>query len=167
MSTITEDLVDVVVEIPTGTRNKYEFDEKTGRLRLERQLPTSVVYPADYGFVPQTLAEDGDSLDALILIDEPVIPGCIVRVKPLGVLWVSDEHGMDPKLITLLPEVAEDVGWRELTDLPPRRLEEIEHFFSVYKDLEPERDAATHGYGTREEALAVVADCRRRFASAG
>ncbi len=157
-------LIDVVVEIPSGTRNKYEFDEVTGRLRLERQLPRSMAYPADYGFVPETLAEDGDPLDALVLIDEPVVPGCIVRVKLLGVLWVSDEHGPDPKLITILPEVADDVGWVQLNDLPTRRLEEIDHFFAVYKDLETGRSVETHGYGNRDEAIAVVADGRRRYA---
>jgi inorganic pyrophosphatase len=162
--TVTSDIIDVVVEIASGTRNKYEFDEGSGRLRLERQLPRSVSYPADYGFVPGTLAEDGDALDALILIDEPVLPGCIVSVKLLGALLLSDEQGTDPKLITLLPEVAEDFGWQDIGDVPSRRLEEIEHFFSVYKDLEPARHVITHGYAARSEAMVLMADSRRRYA---
>jgi inorganic pyrophosphatase len=161
---MTSDIIDVVVEIASGTRNKYEFDEGSGRLRLERQLPRSVSYPADYGFVPGTLAEDGDALDALILIDEPVLPGSIVGVRLLGALLLSDEHGTDPKLITLLPEVADDFGWQDIGDVPSRRLEEIEHFFSVYKDLEPARHVTTHGYADRSQAMTLVADSRRRYA---
>jgi inorganic pyrophosphatase len=114
--------------------------------------------------VPRTLAEDGDAIDALILTDEPVLPGCIVGVMLLGALLVSDEHGTDPKLITILPEVADDFGWQDISDVPPRRLEEIEHFFSVYKDLEPARSVTTHGYATLDQAIALVADSRRRFA---
>lgn len=161
---MTADLVDVFVEIPARTRNKYEFDEDVGRLRLDRQLPLSVAYPADYGFVTETLAEDGDPLDALILLDEPAIPGCVVRVKPLAVLWVRDEHGPDPKLITTLPEIAAESGWEDVADLPRRALGEIEHFFSVYKDLEKDRDVRTSGYGNRAEALGVIEDAVERFA---
>ena len=121
-------------------------------------------YPADYGFVPETLAEDGDALDALILTDEPVLPGSIVSVKLLGALLLSDEHGTDPKLITLLPEAAEDFGWQDIGDVPSRRLEEIEHFFSVYKDLEPARHVTTHGYADLTEAMTLVSDSKRRYA---
>jgi inorganic pyrophosphatase len=157
------ELIDVVVEIPARTRNKYEFDEVTGRLRLERQLPTSLVYPADYGFVPETLAEDGDPLDALVLLDEPAVPGCVVRVQTLGVLWVADEHGPDPKLITTLPEVAERSHWNDIEDLTRRTLEELEHFFSVYKDLETNRSVETNGYSGRVKAMEVIEDAKRRF----
>jgi len=156
-------LIDVVVEIPARTRNKYEFDEVTGRLRLERQLPTSLVYPADYGFVPETLAEDGDPLDALVLLDEPAVPGCVVRVQILGVLWTADEHGPDPKLITTLPEVAERSHWIDIEDLTLRTLEELEHFFSVYKDLETNRSVETNGYSGKEKAMEVIEDAKRRF----
>jgi inorganic pyrophosphatase len=121
-------------------------------------------YPADYGLVPETLAGYGDPLDALVLIDEPVVPGCIVHVALLGVLLVADEHGDDPKLITILRDVADEVGWDEITDLPARRLEEIEHFFAVYKDLDAHATVTTDGYGRRDEAIALVTECRNRFA---
>jgi len=158
-------LLEVVVEIPAGTRNKYELDPATNRLLLKRQLPASVAYPADYGFVPGTLAEDGDPLDALILIDEPVVPGGVVRVRLLGLLRLSDEHGQDPKLITILPETAQAEQWDDIADVPRRRLDEIEHFFSVYKDLE-KGFAETHGYGDRAEAFEAVcaAQARHRHA---
>lgn len=159
---VNGDAIDVVVEIPAGTRNKYEIDHRTGKLRLERQLPASLVYPADYGFVPDTLARDGDPLDALVLIDEPTIPGCVVRVSLLGVLWLKDENGDDPKLITLLPERAEREGLADIDDLPQRTLEEIEHFFSTYKDLESDGSSTTGGYGNRSEALKVLFESRKR-----
>lgn len=155
--------LDVVIEIPARTRNKYEYDEETGRLRLERQLPANLVYPADYGFVPETLAEDGDPVDVLVLIDEPAVPGAMLRVAPLGLLRVRDEHGVDPKLICVLAEEAEREGLGELSDLSDRKLAELEHFFAVYKDLDSDRWAETDGFGSRAEALAEVAAARERF----
>src|SRR6478752_5763042 len=91
-------LLDVVIEIPRGSRNKYEFDHELGVMRLDRRLFSATVYPADYGFVPDTLADDGDPLDALVLLEEPTFPGCWVTVRPVGVLWMADEAGRDAKL---------------------------------------------------------------------
>jgi inorganic pyrophosphatase len=159
--------VDVVIEIPAGTRNKYEVDPATGALWLTRQLPASMVYPADYGFVPQTLAEDGDPLDAVVLIDEPTVPGCHVRVVALGVLWLHDEEGKDPRLITVLEEQARREHLEGIADLPERLLTEIEHFFGVYKDLEDGKASHTGGYGDRQEAAAVLEASRGRFADEG
>jgi inorganic pyrophosphatase len=124
------------------------------------------VYPADYGFIPGTLSEDGDPLDALVLIDEPAVPGCIVRVKPLGLLLLSDEHGKDPKVISTLPEIARHSKWSDLSDVTPRLLEEIEHFFKVYKDLEESRHVVTHGYVGLSEAISEIRASKERFVSA-
>jgi inorganic pyrophosphatase len=90
--------VDVIVEIPQGSRNKYEMDHVTGRIRLDRMLFTSTRYPLDYGFIPDTLAEDGDPLDAMVMLDEPTFPGCLVAARPVGVFWMLDEHGPDAKI---------------------------------------------------------------------
>ncbi len=156
--------VDVIVEIPAGTRNKYEHDEPTGGLRLDRQLPASLAYPADYGYVPGTCAEDGDPIDAVVLLDESVVPGTIVRAAPLGVIWVEDEHGRDPKLVTVLKERAGEQHLSELEDLPGWRLAELEHFFTVYKQLEHGRSSRTCGFGTRAQAWAELVAAQDRAA---
>jgi inorganic pyrophosphatase len=160
------DLVDVIVEVPRGSRNKYEFDTALSVMRLTRQLPTSLVYPGDYGFIPGTEAEDGDSLDALVLIDEPTFPGCCISVVPLGVMWMTDEHGRDSKILGVLPETAEREGLDDITDLPLRVREEIEHFFTIYKDLEPDKSSETDGFDGRVAARAEIAAALDRFTSA-
>jgi inorganic pyrophosphatase len=159
----SDDVVEVIIEIPAGTRNKYEFDEATGMLRLDRQLPTNMVYPADYGFVPNTLAEDGDPVDVLVLIDEPAVPGSVLRVRPLGLLRVRDEHGPDPKVVSVLADEAEREGFHELEDLSRRALAEIEHFFEVYKDLETSKWTKTDGFASRSAALEEIAASRARW----
>jgi len=106
MSAERHDAIEVIVEIPARTRNKFEYDVDAGVLRLDRQLPANMVYPADYGFVPRTLAEDGDPVDTLVLIDEPAVPGAVLRVAALGMLRVRDEHGPDPKVICVLADEA-------------------------------------------------------------
>lgn len=163
MADANNDHLEVIIEIPARTRNKYEFDEEAGVLRLDRQLPTNMVYPADYGFVPRTLAEDGDPVDVLVLIDEPAVPGAVLRVAPLGVLRVRDEHGPDPKVICVLVEQAAREELAELDDLPTRILAEVEHFFGVYKDLDDERWAETDGFGSKAEALAEIEAGRVRW----
>ena len=163
MPTTNEDLVEVRVEIPARSRNKYEFDHDAGALRLDRQLPSGLAYPADYGYLSGTLAEDGDPLDALVLLDEPVFPGCLVTVRPLGALVMLDGDQPDHKVLCVLPEHIGDAG--ALADLPAQRLREIEHFFNVYKDLEPGAGASTYGYLDRPAALELIADARRRAAA--
>jgi len=159
--------VDVIVEIPAGSRNKYEADPATGRLRLDRQLPRSLAYPADYGFVPDTLAEDGDELDALVLLDEPVVPGSIVRATPLGLVLVEDEHGRDPKLVAVPADRAAAEGLTDLADLPPRRLEEFEQFFRTYKRLDTGRRARVCGFGNRLDAWRELFRSRARALERG
>jgi inorganic pyrophosphatase len=156
--------VDVIVEVPAGTRNKYEVDDRTGTLRLTRRLPATFAFPADYGYIPETLSEDGDPLDALVMLGEPATPGCKLRVVPLGVLWVTDENGRDPKVVTVLEGDAAQEGLSDLSDLPRGDLEAIEHFFDVYKNLEPGGDAVTDGWADRRVAEREIAAARAAFA---
>jgi len=138
--------IDVVVEIPRGSRNKYEMDHDTGIIRLDRRLFSATVYPADYGFIPDTLGEDGDPLDALVILEEPTFPGCYITARPVGVFWMEDDAGPDAKIITV---PADDPRWGHVTDidqLPDHLTDEIEHFFDVYKMLEPGKHTNTKGY---------------------
>jgi inorganic pyrophosphatase len=158
---------EVIVEIPKGSRNKYEMDHDTGVIRLDRMLFTATQYPADYGFVPDTLAEDGDPLDVLVLLDEPTFPGCHITVRAVGVFWMSDEMGPDAKLLTV---VAKDPRWLGTTDiggLPEHLLDEIGHFFEVYKALEPGKGTEIRGWEDRQAAEAALEDARQRFQSNG
>jgi inorganic pyrophosphatase len=152
--------VPVVVEIPKGSRNKYELDHETGRIRLDRMLFSPVHYPTDYGFVPGTLAEDGDPLDALVLLGEPTFPGCLIETRVVGMLDMADDKGRDQKLLVV---PLTDPQWNHIVafeEVAPHLLREIEHFFTVYKQLEDKtvevfgwRDAAT-GRQVLEEAIA-------------
>lgn len=153
---------DIVVEIPKGCRNKYEYDPKTGKFRLDRMLFSSMHYPADYGFIPETLALDGDALDALVLVWEPTFTGCVIAAKPIGLFKMKDEKGPDEKILCV---PVKDPEWNYLSDLkdvPPHLLKEIEHFFSVYKDLEAKK-VGVEGWADRAEALRIIEDCQRRF----
>ena len=152
----------VFVEIPMGSRNKYEWDEELGGIVLDRRLFTSMTYPADYGFVEGTLADDGDPLDALVLVSEPTFPGCRIRVRAIGVFHMSDEKGPDEKLLCV---PLGDPSFTRVTDIHDVNAElrdEIEHFFQRYKDLEPSKRTATRGWGNRAEAEAIVAAARKR-----
>ena len=155
------DVVTVLVEIPKGSRNKYEVDHTTGHIMLDRMLFTSTQYPADYGFVEGTLGGDGDALDALVFVGEPTFPGCRIRARPVGMFRMRDEKGADEKILCV---PLRDPMWSyvtELDDLRPELLAEIEHFFRVYKDLEG-KEVVTEGFATRQEALTVIAESRAR-----
>ncbi len=152
-----------MVEIPRGSRNKYEYDRATGRFVLDRMLFSAVHYPADYGFIPDTLAEDGDELDALVLVGEATFPGCIIRARPIGVFHMWDEKGPDEKILAV-PVSDPQWNWvRELSDVPPHLLREITHFFQVYKDLE-EKKTRVGDWDDREHAIRVIEDARARWA---
>lgn len=158
--------IDVMIEIPRGSRNKYEWDHERGVMRLDRRLFTATVYPADYGFVPDTLSEDTDPLDALVLLDEPTFPGCFVTARPVGVFWMTDDAGPDAKLLCV---PAGDPRWARVTDLdelPKHLTEEIQHFFDVYKALEPGKYSSTRGWQGAEAARAEIEACRVRWAEA-
>jgi adenylate kinase len=155
--------VEVVIEVPRGSRNKYEFDHDQHVMHLDRRLFSATVYPADYGFVPETLAEDGDPLDALVLLEEPVFPGCWVRARPIGIFWMEDEKGPDAKIICV---PLGDPRWdqvRNLDDMPGHLRSEIHHFFDVYKALEPGKSTSTTGFEGRDAALGEIAASRARL----
>jgi inorganic pyrophosphatase len=150
------------VEIPKGSRNKYEFDHERGVMRLDRRLFSATTYPADYGYIPGTLGEDGDPLDALVLVDDPTFPGCWIRARPLGVFFMEDERGPDAKIVCV---VAGDPLWadvRDIEEMPSQLRDEIHHFFDVYKTLEPDKVSSTIGYEGRARALEEIDAARRR-----
>jgi len=154
--------VDVVVEVPRGSRNNYEFDHERHVLHLDRRLFSATVYPADYGFIPETMGDDGDPLDALVLLEEPTFPGCWVAGRPIGVFWMEDEKGPDAKIICV---PVDDPRWesvRDLDDIPEHFRDEIHHFFDVYKALEPGKSTSTAGFEGRDAALGEIAAARAR-----
>lgn len=128
--------INVVIEIPHGSRNKYELDKESGLYRLDRVLYSSVHYPGDYGLVPRTLSDDGDPLDVLVLLKESTFPGCIVECRPLGLLRMRDRGDYDEKIIAVASHDPLQREFFDIADLPQHRLREIEHFFEIYKDLE-------------------------------
>ena len=153
---------EAVIEIPRGSRNKYEMNRATGQIRLDRVLYSSVHYPTDYGFLPDTLAEDGDPLDILVLVEEPTFPGCRVEVRPIGVLRMRDQKGRDEKILAVPAGDPRFDETRTLTDLSHHWLREIETFFGTYKLLE-ELPTEIDGWDGREAAWTIIHDCRRRF----
>ncbi len=156
--------IDIVIEIPKGSRNKYEFDHEHHVLRLDRRLFSATVYPADYGFIPDTLGEDGDPLDALVLLEEPVFPGCWVSARPIGVFWMEDEKGPDAKILCVPLDDPRWVDVRDLDDMSEHLRREIHHFFDVYKTLEPGKSTSTTGFEGRDAALGEIAAARARLA---
>ena len=154
--------IDVMIEIPRGSRNKYEFDHEAHVFRLDRRLFTATTYPADYGFIPGTLSEDGDPLDALVLLDDPTFPGCWITARPVGVFWMEDDAGPDAKILCV---PAGDPRWQQvedMADLPAHLVDEIEHFFEVYKVLEPEKHSSVRGWEGVKAAVAEIEACRQR-----
>ena len=152
------------IEIPKGSRNKYEYDEALGGIKLDRFLFSSVVYPADYGFFPDTLGEDGDALDALVLVDKPTFPGCRIEVRAVAVLRIKADHGQDDKVVCV-PYA--DPHWSDLEsidDIPHQLRGEIEHFFSIYKQPEG-REVELQGFEGAEAARRVIDEARERFSS--
>jgi inorganic pyrophosphatase len=154
---------DMVVEIPAGSRNKYEMDHETGRINLDRTLFTATTFPTDYGYLEQTAGEDDDPLDAIVLLEAPTFPGCGIRVRPVGVFLMHDEDGPDPKLLCV---PAEDPRWQDTTaigDVAKHLLAEIAHFFEVYKQLEPGKHTEVSGWRDRDEAESVLVAAQERF----
>jgi inorganic pyrophosphatase len=152
--------VDAIVEIPRGSRNKYEFDPVTGAIHLDRVLFSSVHYPGDYGFIPGTECADGDPLDVLILVEEPTFPGCRVQVRPIGVLLMQDEKGVDEKILGVPVADPRFAEVHDLADLPQHWLAEVENFFQTYKVLEEGKTVSAEGWrGTREAERVLLAHC--------
>ncbi|MCC5945491.1 MAG: inorganic diphosphatase [Bernardetiaceae bacterium] len=153
---------DVIVEIPKGSRNKYEFDKEKNMVRYDRMIFSSMHYPSDYGFVPDTLALDGDALDVLVLVTEPTFPGCLIEVRPIGVFNMTDEKGPDAKVLCV---PVSDPIWNsiyKLEEVNPHLRREIEHFFSVYKDLEKKK-VSVEGWEDEVVAVKVYKECRERY----
>jgi len=157
--------VDVLVEVPMGSRNKYEMDQKSGRIRLDRMLFTSTRYPLDYGFITGTLAEDEEPLDALVWLEEPTFPGCLVTVRPVAVFWMLDEGKPDAKVLTVVSHDLRMDGIQDLQDVPAYMTAEIGHFFNIYKELEPGKSTDVRGWMDRAEAERVIAESQARAAT--
>lgn len=154
--------VDALVETPQGSRKKYEWDHERGALRLDRRLFSATIYPADYGFIPDTEGADGEALDILIVTEEPTFPGCWVTARPIGVCWIAYDGEREAKIIAV-PDG--DPTWdhvHDLPELPGHVRDEIAHFFDVYKTLEPGRNPTADGWEDAEVARAVIAEASRQ-----
>ncbi len=158
---------DVTIEIPKGHRNKYEVDHESGRIRLDRMLFTSMAYPSDYGYVEESLGEDGDPLDALVILDEPTFPGCLVRARPIGMFHMRDEAGGDDKILCIPAGDPRKAHIRELDHISEFDRLEIQHFFETYKDLEPGKSVEGAHWAGREEAERVIREAMARATDAG
>ncbi|WP_394281849.1 inorganic diphosphatase [Corynebacterium sp.] len=158
--------IEVIIEIPKGSRNKYEVDHESGKIFLDRYLFTPMAYPADYGFIDNSLADDGDPLDALVITPEPVFPGVTVIARPIGVFKMTDEAGGDDKLLCVLDDVRYE-KYKDIDDVDDFTKDEIEHFFVHYKDLEPNKHVTGSGWGNREEAERILQDSLDQFKKVG
>jgi inorganic pyrophosphatase len=158
---------DVLIEIPRGSRNKYEVDHDAGRIRLDRTLFTSTQYPADYGYIENTLGEDGDPLDALVILQgDPLFPGVLVLCRAIGMFRMTDEKGGDDKVLCVPARDPRLEHLREIDDLPEFDRLEIQHFFEVYKELEPGKSVEGASWAGRAEAEAEIETSRRRLGAA-
>jgi inorganic pyrophosphatase len=159
------ELVTAVIEIPARTRNKYELDKESGLFRLDRVLYSAVQYPGDYGLIPRTLHEDNDPLDVLVYIDEPTFTGCLIDVRPIGVLKMLDLGEPDDKILAVAVNDPLVKDYHDISDLPGHYLREVGHFFGIYKDLEGKR-AEIVGWEDAESARRVITDSIERYAHA-
>ena len=160
---MSEKLLKVFVEVPKGSRNKYEYNPQTGDIEFDRRLFAAVSFPADYGFIPGTAMENGDPVDALVCVDDPTFPGCTIAVKAIALFKMSDENGPDHKVVCV---PLKDPAWSsvdEVEALPGSIQDEIAHFFDVYTMLE-DQDVSIEGWGPSQEALDLVERARRRYA---
>lgn len=158
---------DVTIEIPAGSRNKYEMDHRTGRIRLDRRLFTSTRYPHDYGFIENTLGLDGDPLDALVIIEEPTFPGCLIACRAIGMFRMTDEAGGDDKVLCVPAADPRKDAYQDIADVPEFDKLEIQHFFEVYKDLEPGKSVEGATWVDRADAEAEIQASLKRAADTG
>jgi inorganic pyrophosphatase len=157
---------DVLIEVPRGTRNKYEMDHQSGRLRLDRMLFTSTRYPADYGYIEDTLGGDGDPLDALVLVEKPTFPGCLIRWRTIGMFQMTDEAGPDEKVLCIPSADVRQEHIQDIRHFPEFDRLEIQHFFHVYEDLEPGKSVEGADWTGRCQAEAEIIRSRERLQSA-
>jgi inorganic pyrophosphatase len=163
---VADDSFECIIEIPKGSRNKYEYDHDLDAIKLDRFLFSSVVYPTDYGFIPETLGQDTDPLDVMVCVSEPTFPGCRIHVKPIALFRMEDDMGIDDKVLAV---PLTDPGWsslERLDDLSDQLRDEIAHFFSIYTDLE-QKKVSVDGWYPREEAIAEIERSRERFKQNG
>ena len=156
--------IDVVIEIPRGSHHKYEYDEQMHEIKLDRVLHSAVFYPTDYGFIPDTRGGDGDHLDALVIISEPTFPGCIMEVRPIGVLSMSDDKGEDHKIICICSNDPRLKEINSLDDLDEHHKNEIQHFFEVYKQLE-NKEVDVRGWLGKDEAFKIINEGKEKYTS--
>lgn len=156
-------IVDVFVEIPKGSQNKYEFDEETKQWKLDRVLYSPVFYPTDYGHIPETLGGDGDPLDVLVLVTNPTFPGCVIQTRIVGMLIMRDEKGQDEKLLGVPVKDPRFDEIRTIEDVPAHLKKEIAHFFEVYKALEPGKESHVGDWKDAGAAAAVLEEARRNY----
>jgi len=149
-------ICNAIIEVPRGCNNKYEFDKETGTMQLDRVLHSPFFYPADYGYFPQTLCDDGDPLDVLVLIKEPVFPGIVLAVRPVGYLMMKDEKGQDEKVIAVADGDPAYADVKDLKDLPQNTLDGIGHFFTEYKRNEKGKWAEVAGWHDAAEAIELI-----------
>ena len=158
---------DAVIEIPQGSRNKYEVDHETGRVYLDRVLYTSFEYPTDYGYIENTLGLDGDPVDVLVITSYPLLPGIGLKIRPIGVFNMTDDGGPDAKIVAV---PGKDPRWdhlQDISDLDQFKRDEIAHFFEHYKDLEPGKWVKTEGWGDAAEAIAIIEAGIKKLADEG
>lgn len=156
-------IVQALIEIPTGSQNKYEFDPEIGKFKLDRVLYSPMHYPTEYGYMENTLALDGDQLDILVYTTFPTFPGCVIDARVIGYLNMSDEKGKDEKVLAVPVHDPRFDHINDLQDMPEHVLKEIEHFFRVYKDLE-KKETIIEGWEGRVEAAKLIEECAARFA---
>lgn len=159
------EIITVVIEIPRGSRNKYEYREDLDLIMLDRVLHSPLLYPADYGFVPQTRSEDGDHLDILVLITQPTFPGCVLQVRPLGVLDMEDEAGRDEKIIAVADQDPYYKNLMSINDINIHLRKEIQHFFESYKHLEANKKCSVLGWHDKEKAFEVIGAAQEKYAT--
>ena len=159
-------LVNAVVEVPAGSRNKYEYEPDLGVIVRDRVLPGAVRYPTDYGFVPSTLTDRGDPLDIVVAAYDPAFPGCVVRARPIGALHIADSKGEEHNVLAVPDDDPRFSDIHALEDLPDQNLREIEQFFQVYKRLEGDEEVEILGWLGLEETHAMMRGCAQAYARA-
>ncbi len=161
------ELLNMVIEVTSNSRDKYEYSPKWEAFVLDRIIPSSVIFPVEYGFVPQTWLEDGDPLDIMALSFEPLEVGAIARVRVIGALIIEDENGIDPKILSVLVNDARFEGYKDISDVHEHELKEIEEFFETYKRLEPHKWTKTKGWKNAAEAIEIVNRAMRNYQKLG
>lgn len=156
-------VVNVIVEIPKGRRSKFEIDKTTGLIKLDRYLYSSAMYPGEYGIIPRTLAEDGDPLDALVMVNEPTFPGCLIEARPIGLFKMTDSHDNDYKILCVPHTDPMFEDFESLWRVPKHYLREVENFFATYKALEKDNHVETQGWADAEFAHREIVECIERF----